>query len=172
MAILGLILGRALGLNFGHFGPEFGQGSGPQFWPFWTKFAFKPPLNFDQKWENLKIAKSCQICPKVAKLPKLGKMQISHNCQKCLNLPKPPNVAKIHQNCQKGQNWQNNFKFCRRAKFAFKTPLKFDKSSKIPKMPKMAKYVKFVQNCHDWGLGRVPPKRLGTRARSSRKIGD
>ena len=33
---LGLNLGRALGLNFGNFGPEFGQGSGPQFWLFWA----------------------------------------------------------------------------------------------------------------------------------------
>ena len=33
-AVLGLVLGRALGLNFGNFGPSFGQGSGPQFWLF------------------------------------------------------------------------------------------------------------------------------------------
>jgi len=35
LAVLGLNLGRALGLNFGFFGPKFGQGSGPQFWQFW-----------------------------------------------------------------------------------------------------------------------------------------
>ena len=36
LAILGLNLGKALGLYFGNFGPESGQGSGPQFWQFWA----------------------------------------------------------------------------------------------------------------------------------------
>ena len=35
LAILGLDLGKALGLNFCNFGAKFGQRSGPQFLPFW-----------------------------------------------------------------------------------------------------------------------------------------
>ena len=36
MAILGLDLGKAVGLCFGNFGPEPGQGSGPLLW-HWAK---------------------------------------------------------------------------------------------------------------------------------------
>jgi hypothetical protein len=53
-------------------------------------------------------------------------------------LPQPPNLPTIHQNCQKGQNWPKSVKFCQRAKFAFKTPLKFDQISEN------------LQNCQKW----------------------
>ena len=79
--------------------------------------------------------------------PKNG--QICQKCRKCLNLPKPPNLPKIHQNCQKLQKWPKwpkKSKFCQRAKFAFKLPLKFNQNwenlqncQKLPNLSEIAK---------------------------------
>ena len=50
--LFGPFLGSALGLNFGHFGLLFGQGSGPQFWHFLAQIA-EIFFFFCQKARNL-----------------------------------------------------------------------------------------------------------------------